>query len=173
MKFFTCGSGRNDLSEPNLVSGVLPKRVVLGLVRSDAFNGAQGKNPLNFQHFNAQSIVLRKNGFPMPMEEIELNYADDCFFQGYLSLVTGTGKLFQDQGFAINPEQYKHGYALYAFDLSSSASSCDSFDLVEEGKLSIEIKLKTATNESVTAVVYLEYDSILELDKEGNIHLNE
>lgn len=173
MKFFTRGSGRSDLTEPNLVSGVLPKRVVVGLVRSDAFNGAQNKNPFNFQHFNVNSIVLRKNGFPMPVEEVELDYDDDCYHQGYLSLVTGTGKLFQDQGFAISPEQYKNGYALYAFDLTSSASSCESFDLVEDGKLSLEIKLKTATSESVTTVVYLEYDTILELDKEGNIHLNE
>jgi hypothetical protein len=169
MQFFTRGSGRNDLSEPNLVSGLLPTRVVIGLVRSDAFNGSPNKNPFNFQHFNVQNVVLRKNGNPLPMEEIVLDYENNCYYQGYMSLVQATGTLYQDQGFAITPEQYKNGYVLYGFDISNSPGPCNSLDLLEEGKLSLEIKLKTPTTVSVTTVVYLEYESIIEIDKEGNI----
>ena len=172
MKFYSHGSGRNDLSENNLCSGTLPSRVIVGLVRSDAFNGAQTRNPFNFQHFNVQSIVLRKNGTPTPFEEIELDYANGCYYQGYLSLVAGTGKLFQDQGFALPPEQYPNGYALYAFDLADP-SRCGTFDLIQQGKLSLEIKLKSATTTSITTVVYLEYNTVLELDNEGNIYTNE
>ena len=172
MKFFSHGSGRNDLTENNLCSGILPSRVVIGLVRSDAFNGTLNKNPFNFQHFGVQSIVLRKNGAPMPFEEIELDYDNDCYYQGYLSLVASTGKLYQDQGFALPPDQYPHGYALYAFSLTDS-SKCGTLDLIQEGKLSLEIKLKSPTTHSVTTVVYLEYNTILELDNEGNIYSNE
>ena len=172
MKFFTRGSGRNDLSEPNLVNGTLPKRIIIGLVRSDAFNGNLTKNPFNFNHFNVQNIVLRKNGTPMPFEEISLDYANDCYLQGYMSLIVATGKLYEDQGFSIPPYQYPSGYALYAFDLSDS-TKCNTVDLIQEGKLSLEIKLSEATTESVTTVCYLEYNSILELDNEGNIYNNE
>ena len=172
MKFFTRGSGRNDLSEPNLVNGTLPSRVIVGLVRSDAFNGNLTKNPFNFQHFNVQNIILRKNGTPMPFEEISLDYQNNCFYEGYMSLIVGTGKLYDDQGFAISPGQYPFGYALYAFDLSDS-TRCDTIDLIQEGKLSLELKLSEPIEESVTTVVYLEYNTILELDNDGNCHISQ
>ena len=169
VKFFTKGSGRSDLSEPNLVTGVLPIRVIIGLVRSDAFNGDKTKNPFNFQHFNASSIILRKNGNAIPLEEIDLDFENNCYLQGYMSLVQATGKLFQDQGFSITPEQYKNGYVLYGFDLTPDLTPCNSFNLLQEGTLSLEIKLKSNTNVSVTTVVYLEYQNLLEIDSEGNI----
>lgn len=173
MKFFTKAAGRGDLSEPNLVSGVLPRRIIFGLLDSQAFNGSLSKNPFNFQNFDVSTVVLRKNGTPMPYEEIDLDYTNDCSSRGYLSLIQGTGKLYDDQGFAITPEQYNHGYALYGFDLTSDWGACGNFDLVEEGKLSLEVKLKNASTKSITMVVYLEFDNVYEIDKTGNIHGNE
>ena len=173
VKFFTRGSGRSDLSEPNLVSGVLPNRVIVGLVRSDSFNGLKTGNPFNFKHFSAQNIVLRKNGTPIPVEEIDLDFENNIFYQGYMSLIQGTGNLYVDHSFGINPKQFKNGYTLYGFDLTPDLGPCNTFNLLQEGKLSLDIKLKTATTVSVTTVAFLEYDSIIELDKEGNIHTHE
>ena len=173
MKFFTRSSGRNDLSEPNLVNGILPDWVIVGLVRADAFSGAINKNPLNFKHFNAQTIVLRKNGNPIPFEEIELDYSKDLYQQGYFSLLQASGKMFQDQGFDIKPEQYKNGYALYGFNIKPDLSPCGSFNLLTEGKLSLEIKLKNESSVSITTVVFLQYQSMIEIDKDGNVFTNE
>lgn len=173
MKFFTRSSGRNDLSEPNLVNGILPDRIIVGLVRSDAFSGSINSNPFNFQNFNAQSIVLRKNGNTIPYEEIELDYAKDLYNQGYFSLLHATGKVNQDQGFDISPEQYKNGYALYGFDLTPDNSHCNALNLISEGKLSLEIKLQNASTESITTVVFLQYQSMIEIDKDGNVFVNE
>ena len=47
------------------------------------------------------------------------------------------------------------------------------FNLVREGNLSIELKLKETSTESITVVCYLEYDSIIEIDSDRNIHTNE
>lgn len=173
MKFFSKAPGRSDLSEPNLVSGILPRRIVMGLVDSQAFNGSLTHNPFNFKNFDVSTVTLRKNGTPMPYESIELDYENKCSAQGYLSLIAATGKLYDDQGFAITPEQYPNGYALYGFDLSSDWGACGTFDLVEEGKLSLEVKMKNASTKSITMIVYLEYDSVYEIDKTGNIHGNE
>ena len=43
MKFFTRGAQRSDLSEANLASGILPRRIVFGLVDSLAFSGNNSK----------------------------------------------------------------------------------------------------------------------------------
>lgn len=173
MKFFSRAGGRNDLSEQNLVSGILPRRVIVGLVESEAFNGKLTKNPFNFKNFDVSSVILRRNGAAVPFEELEMDYGSNNYSQAYLSLLQGTGKLFTDEGFAISYSQFKSGFSLYGFDLSNDLGSCGTFDLLTEGKLSLEIKLKTAHSSSITMVVYLEYDSVYEMDKAGNVYGNE
>lgn len=168
-KYFTRAVGRSDLSEQNLVTGILPRRVIVGFVESEAFNSKLTKNPLNFQHFNVSTIILRRNGMPQPFEEIELDYEHSCYSQGYLSLFQGVGNLFTNDGFAITKQQYSHGYALYGFNVSSDAGSCGTLDLITEGKLSLEVKLSSASSKSITMLCYLEYDSIIEIDRLGNV----
>ena len=172
MKFFTNGSGRVDLSEPNLVTGVLPSRVVVGLVRSDAFNGSITKNPFNFQNFALENIILRKNGKPTPYEELKLDYRTSHYSQGYLSLYMGTSRLFHDEDIMLPFYQYPFGYALYAFDLRNS-ETCGIYDLVESGKLQLEIRLGEESTVSITTVVLLEYNKIVELDSDGNVFITE
>lgn len=173
MKFFTKGAGQGDITESNLVNGQIPKRIVIGLVETDAFNGKITSNPYNFQNFNTDKVVLRLNGMPVPFEELEMNFDNDCYYQGYLSLLQGTGKLHEDQGFAINPSQYKNGYSLFSFDLTSDQSACGTFDLATEGKLSLDIKLHSSSTKSITIIAYLEYDAIYEIDAQGNVYGNE
>ena len=173
LKFFSKSSGRSDLSEPNLVSGTLPTKLIIGLVDSEAFNDNINKNPFNFQNFNLQSIVLRKNGTAMPFEELCFDYNNDIYTQGYMSLIIATSKLFQDQGFNITPEEYKNGYTLYGFDLTSDITPGNSINLLQQGKLSLELKLKEVCSSSITIIVYLEFESIVELNAQGEVFINE
>ena len=173
MKFFTKGAGYGDITESNLVNGQIPRRIVIGLVETEAFNGKITSNPFNFKHFNADKVVLRLNGMPVPFEELEMDFANDCYYQGYLSLLQGTGKLHEDQGFAISPTKYKHGFSLFSFDMTSDQSACGTFDLATEGKLGLDIKLHSSSTRSITIIAYLEYDAIYEIDAQGNVHGNE
>ena len=62
---------------------------------------------------------------------------------------------------------------MYAYNLAADQSHGSVFNLVREGNLSIEIKLKESSTESITIVCYLEYDSIIEIDSDRNIHTYE
>jgi len=50
-KSFTIPQNYLDVSHEKLFSGLLPTRVVVGLVRNDAFNGHVERNPFNFPTF--------------------------------------------------------------------------------------------------------------------------
>ena len=173
MKFFTKRAGHGDITESNPVNGQIPRRIVIGLAETEAFNGKITSNPFNFKHFNADKVELHLNGMPVPFEELEMDFANDCYYQGYLSLLQGTGKLHEDQGFVISPTQYKHGFSLFSFDMTSDQSACGTFDLAMEGKLSLDIKLHSSSKRSITIIAYLEYDAIYEIDAQGNVHGNE
>ena len=169
LKFFTKPQGNADLSEPNLYTGVHPRRVVIGLVHSSGFNGSNHHNPLNFESHGLRSIQLRRNGIPLPFEEIEVDYANNNVVQGYLSLFQGTSRLFKDHGNGIDINDYmESGCSLYVFDLSQDGNE-GNLSLLQEGTTSLHIKLTRALNYSVTIIVYMERDGLVEINKDRSI----
>ena len=171
MKFFTRGMQRSDLTEPNLINGTLPRRIIIGLVDSSAFNGDFKKSALNFQHFNMTSVVLRKNGQAVPFQEIEMDFERKCSLQGYLTLLEGTGNLFRNNhGLHIQPfSDFSQGYALLAFDLTPDHSSSSTFQLIKQGNISLDIKLEKPSPVGITIVCYCEYDAVIEIQKDGTV----
>ena len=169
MKFFTKSQGHEDLSEPNLYTGILPRRVVIGLVSSRAFNGSYHHNPLNFKSCNLKSIQLRRNGVPLPFEDLEVDFETGNVMRGYLSLFQGSGRLFKDHGIDLTPHDYiNSGNALYVFNLSQDGED-GNMSLLQEGTLSLQLKLSAALAESVTIVVYLEKEGLIEIDQDRNV----
>lgn len=169
MKFFTKSQGHADLSEPNLCTGILPRRIVVGLVRSEGFNGSNHYNPLDFAGHGLRSIQLRRNGVPLPFDEIEVDYETPNVVLGYLTLFQGSNRLFRDHGISLNMEDYiASGCSLYVFDLSQDGHD-GNLSLLQEGTVSLQIKLRQALQYSVTIVVYLEKDGLIEIDKDRNI----
>lgn len=170
VKIFSCAPGRGDLSENNVSMGILPKRVIVGLVSTSAFHGRLNLSPLNFRHFNVCEIKLRINGVAAQFESIELDFAKKKHFQGYISLITSVNKMFHDTDMGIDPvEDYANGMTLYGFDLTAD-EDMGHFQLLKEGKLSLDIRLSSTVTESVTIVCYLSYDAIMEIDKQGIVY---
>ena len=153
-----------------MINGTLPKKIYFGLVESEGFNGALSKNPFNFIHSNVQSITIRKNGQPTPFENLELNFTNDQFLQGYLSLIHTTGRLYSDSSFDIAPfDEYPAGYTLYGCLLSPDMNQGGDVNLIKEGKIGLEIKLSTATTKSVTLICMAVYDDVIEIDKNNTV----
>ena len=169
MKFFTKAAGHADLSEPNLCSGILPRRVVVGLVRSEGFNGSHHYNPLDFASHHLRSIQLRRNGIALPFEEIEVDFEGNNVVQGYVSLFQGTNRLFRDNGISVGLLDYtRSGNSLYVFDLSQDGQD-GNLSLLQEGTISLNIKLDEALQYSVTIVVYIEKEGLVEIDRDRNV----
>lgn len=168
VKFFTKSSGSSDLSEPNVHTGLLPRRVVIGLVSSVAFNGHYKRNPFNFQPFSLSSIQLRRNGVSLPYDAIEMDFERGHILPGYNTLFQGMGRLFHDRNLQITLDDYEHsGFTLYVFDLTQDGGGGGgNLSLIQEGKLSLHIKLSTALENSVTIIAYMEKDGLIEIDKD-------
>ena len=170
MRYFTKSAGRSDLSELNLINGVLPRKIVFGLVSSAAFTGHKHLNPFDFHHFNMQNVVLRVNEKSVPYENIEMNFRERCAAQGYVTLLQGTNRLYQNHGMDLSYDDFLAGHTLLAFDLTPDLSNSHC-NLVQEGTVSLEIKLSEPTRVSVTMIVYAEYDNVITIDKDRNAQL--
>lgn len=170
--FQSFSTGRSCLSSWNLISGRLPRRLLVGFVKSSSFHGDLSTSPFNFQDFNLSMIVVRANSQSFPCDSgIEADYKQRNFLQAYWSLLQGTTNLFTNTDIDLSPDDFVDGHCLYGFDLSPEMSSgtTDHLDLLHDGNLDIEVKLSTATICPVTMVVLLEFDHVIEMTTAGDI----
>ena len=67
---------RNRLfyNQPELITGPLPKQVIIGFVSHAAYNGSYKTNPYVFENLKIRSLVFKVNGVNSPPEEYEPDY---------------------------------------------------------------------------------------------------
>ena len=166
-------SDRKSVAEKdNLYNGLVPKTFVLGMVDSAAFNGDYEKNPFNFKTLTASFIGITVNGEEVPFKPLQLSYTDATirYIEAYLSMFSGTGKLFYDTGNGISRDDFKNGYALYAADLTPDmCGSSDHFNVVPRGNLALNLKFTTAPAAAVSLVCYAEFENTIHIDSERNV----
>lgn len=73
----------------NISQSIIPKRVVFGLVESEAANGSITKNCFNFKHYNLSQVSLTVDGVDVPYSPLNTNFKSDDSMRAYYSLFHG------------------------------------------------------------------------------------
>jgi hypothetical protein len=165
VKSFSIPTGSFSINRDNIFLGSLPRRMVLGLVLSSAFNGDYTKNPYNFQHFNTSFLAVSIDGEQIPCKPFEPDFANGRFVDSYLTLFSCTDK----SGNGITSDAYHKGFTYWVLDFSPDLGCAGHLNLIKQGNLRIELRFKQALTESVTCVVLAEFDNILEIDNDRNV----
>lgn len=153
----------------NIHNGILPSRVVVGFVDTEAYSGRFTKNPFNFQNFNVSLLRLKCASRSCPYTNgVRMKYKTDQYLQAYNTLFQGLNGGSND----ITYEDYASGYAIYAFDLSPDACHGDHFSILREGSLDLEVNLDSSVASSITAIFYLEFNNIVEISKQNQVQLD-
>ena len=171
-KTFIIAAGNPSSRKNNLYNGLVPKTSVFGMIDSAAFNGSHKKNPYNFQTYTTSFLGMTVNGEEVPFKPLQLSYTAENpgYIEAYLTMFSGTGKLFYDAGSDISRDDFKNGYALYAADLTPDmCGSSDHFNVVQRGNLAVDIKFTTAPTAAVSLVCYGEFENTIHIDSERNV----
>jgi len=169
-KTITIPAGYYDISHKKLFTGQLPNRIVIGMVRNDAFTGSRAHNPFNFQNFGLQELAVYTDGqVGQNIKPLKVDYRNHLYVRAFNTLFSGTGKLYNDEGLSLDRYEYSHGNTLYAFDLSPDLTDDDHFDLIKTGSVRIQAKFSEALAEPVTLIVYAEHQNLLEIDRNRNV----
>ena len=171
-KAMSVSTGQMSFTPDDVFLGSIPKRIILGLVENTAFNGSFNRNPFNFQHFKATQAGVYVNGESYPMKALQLNFDQNLYLPGYMSLFSGTGSLFHNQGNQISREDYPNGYTLFAFDLSPDLSAGPHISPIKQGNLRIGIQFAEPLPVTVNCIIYAEFDSLIEIDENRNVTFN-
>ncbi|KAK3746089.1 hypothetical protein QZH41_004626 [Actinostola sp. cb2023] len=171
-KAMSISNGQMTFTPDDVFLGQIPKRLILGLVENTAFNGSYKRNPFIFQHFNATQVGVYINGESSPMKAMQLNFEQSQYLKGYMSLFLGTGNLFHDKGLQIERRDYPQGYTLYAFDLTPDLSVGPHVSLIKQGNLRLGIQFAEPLPVTVNAILFAEFDSLIEIDHNRNVTFN-
>ena len=171
-KTFIISAGNPSLRKDNVYNGLVPKTFVFGMVDSAAFNGAYRKNPYNFKTYTTSFLGVTVNGEAVPFRPLQLSFAaaNPRYIEAYLTMFSGTGKLFYNAGNDISRDDFCNGYGLYAADLTPDmCGSSDHFNVVQRGNLAVDIKFSNAPTDAVSLVCYGEFENTIHIDSERNV----
>lgn len=171
---FSIPKGQLSFTRESLVIGQIPKRMVIGCVSNTAYNGSYARNPFNFHHYDLNYIALYANSEQVPWKPLRPQFTGSSpnYILAYQTLFSGTNSMFHDKGNHITRDDYGKGYALYAFDLTPDLSTDDYFQPKTSGSVRLELTFASPLSETVNVVVYSEFESILEVDRNRNVTLD-
>ena len=149
----------------NLFPSQIPNRIIIGLLESEAYNGAYNKNPFDFKHFNLNFISLYVNGNQVPRTPVQPDYANKRYARSFYSLFSELGLANKNEGNALTLEDFEGGNAFYTFDLSPSVLDGNQIELIKTGSVRLELKFGKALAGPTHVLVYGETDSLIEITK--------
>ena len=170
-KVLSIPRGFSSFNPYNLFLGHIPKRIVQVLVDIQAYN-TYSTNPFNFKHHNLTQIGVYVDGAQIPRKPLFLNFDEaggQNVIAGYQILLSGTGKLSQDEGNQISRSNYGSGYTAFCFDLSPDHCSGDHFELIKQGNLRAELHFKEPLANTVNLIVLAEFQNLIEIDRNRNV----
>lgn len=172
MKTFNIATGSLSWNEENLFQGVLPKRVVIGIVNSQAFEGAYELNPFNFVHKNLKYCNLVVDGRSLPQKPLVSDFTNHITLRNYFTLLESTGKVFNNGGLDIDRLEYEQGYSILAFDLTPDLDESGCYHIIKKGNIRLELKFDRGLDQPINVIVYSEYDSAIKIDKNRAVLTN-
>ena len=161
-KTFIILAGNPSLRKDNVYNGLVPKTFVFGMVDSAAF----------IKTYTTSFLGVTVNGEEVPFRPLQLSYAaaNPRYIEAYLTMFSGTGKLFYNAGNDISCDDFGNGYALCAADLTPDmCGSSDHFNVVQRGNLAVNIKFSTAPTDAVSLVCYGEFENTIHINSERNV----
>lgn len=160
-------AGGKSLNINQFHHGILPTKIILALVKSDALVGTYTENPFNFKHYNLSELSLRINGHVLDGTALKFDYDANDYVDGYWSLFRATGKKYRDESLPIKQKDFKSGYAIYAFDLTPSQCDDQYKDPQRDGRIELDFTFAKNIPESVNLCAYLQFDSEILVNEAG------
>ncbi|GFY34301.1 uncharacterized protein F54H12.2 [Trichonephila clavipes] len=163
-KVFSIPQSSYSFIQDNVFSGQMPKRIIIACVDNDAFNGNYKKSPFEFKHYDVNFIGVYVDGQPVPHQPLELDFEKGNYIQAYNNL------FLNSEGLHLSRSEFSKGYSLFfLFDLSPDLCEGEHFNLIRHSNLRVELKFNKALNETVSLIVFAEFESLIEINKTRNV----
>jgi hypothetical protein len=170
MKSYSLPIGTFTHTNESLMTGLIPQRVILGIVATENYQGDYEKNPFSFENNGLQQIIITCNSEQTTQHVINVDKDEDRVLDGYTSLFDAMGITNCDAGLDLRVNEYKNGKTLYGFDLRDMN---DGHAIPRHGNVSIYLKFKASTTASMTVIVYPEYPNNMYITNDKRVYFKD
>ena len=172
IRTFNIAEGNFGMNIEDIGQGEVPTRLVVGLVKSQAYNGDYHLNPFHFEHFAVSDMGFFVNGEATPRPAYKLDLESGIYLEGLNSLYKITGKTMENSDIGITRETYQQGYTLIGFDVDPTTSPDFRYmGKPREGHTKLEIRFKRGLPCPVTVILYATFPEIMTIDQSRNVRL--
>jgi hypothetical protein len=172
VKACTIQEGTYDAHIDNVHSGQHVRRIFLAFVKNSAYCGAYAENPFYFDHFKINQLCAYLDGHQFPSKAYAPDFDNGLVIREQHSLFEALNMLNTDSTININRDNYSSGNTIFGFnfspDLSNGCCGSEHLNPIKYGSLRIQIRFKEALAEPITALIYCEFDKVLEIDASRN-----
>ena len=166
--------GAQQVSIDNAFLGPIPERILIALVKNNAFFGSASTNPCHFHHYMT-NLVLCVNGVQHATEP--LTVACSSTFgatRAYEILFSSIGIYHFDRAHKITLEMFTKGFYVLGFDLTPDREADEEhISLPRQGYVRPEARLKTHYQKPSPACSMLNSLDTLKSTALGTLHENE
>ena len=130
-------------------------------------------NPFNFRHKDLDSFALYVNGKQIASEGLSLGVDHEkTSIMGYRTLFEVSGIHHSNAGLQITHDIYNAGYFMLLFDLTPDLSASGHSSHMDSGNIRLKFKFRNALPDSITCLLYLEYDNSIPVEFFRNVSTN-
>ena len=153
--------------------GLVPNRLIIGLVDAQSYAGSYTSNPFHFQDFNVEEVGFYVDNVPTPTKPIEINFSQCKYLEGLMSLYKVSGKSNDNTDIGISRKNYREGYTLFGFEVNPSTSDDDFLYLgkCRRGSTKISLRFPKSIPKQVTIIIYATFPEIMEIDHSRVVRL--
>ena len=167
IKAYNIPEGSFNWTMDNLFQDTIPKRLVIVFLDSKNYSGNSELNMFNFKNLGVNYLDFQVDGQSNSAQVLQPDFTNDNYVQAY-------SKLFecmppnQKEPPNISYFDFKHGYALYVFDLENSKDPSYSNPL-RRGQTRLTAKFSAALTEAATVLVYATSEAVMKIDEARNV----
>ena len=170
----TINKGTQDVSIENLHNGIVPNRAFVVFVDHRAFNGSHSLNPYNFQNFGINYLQMYVNGAPVDALPKTPNFKKSQYAHEYWDLFKVTNQSHIDTCITIRKEDFPKGFNIFSFRLvpdivTGGSKALGFFNPIKTGSIRLHLRFDEPLTSTITALIYMDFDTILELTKERSV----
>ena len=120
-----------------------------------------------FQHYDLNILCAHVDGERFPSRSLTPDFTTGHFLEAYETL---SGRAYNiDRTIDIKRQEFALGYSMYIIRVMLGEPDASTYGLVQKGSVRLELKFRDPIPSTVSAIVYAEFDSFVEIDREQNV----
>lgn len=163
--------GHTSFDKENLTFGHLPRRIIVGMVETEAYNGNNVKNPFNFQHFKVRKIALYKNGLEYPTPPIIMDFQNKNSVEAYRHLMSSLHADNSPFVPDISEHDFANGFTLFSWEMTPDLNGGDNSHLIgsKNANIRLSVEFEEALKTPITLIIYYQLDMRMTINQSRQI----